>query len=113
MTDDELNLALAEELKAITTASEENFMRALEASISAELMIVEPPESASAVIIIKLVLQKVEPEATQPYAEDFSIIDEFASKVSFVKRWTQNCRLGKARRQKGNIILWFPVALFA
>ncbi len=105
MSDDELNLALAEELTSIMTASEENLPEAPEASQepdlqavpevtnSAAMVTIEPPESASAIETgtdeSELVLQEVESELTQPDVDDFAIVDEPASKVGFVKRWTR------------------------
>ena len=96
MTDDELNLPLAEELTAIMTASEENLVEVPEVpevTTSAAMVTIEPPESASAVVTgneeQELVLQEVESEVTQPDADDFAIVDEPASKVGFVKRWTR------------------------
>ncbi len=78
------------------TASEENLVEVPEVpevTISATVVTIEPPESASAVVTgneeQELVLQEVESEVTQPDADDFAIVDEPASKVGFVKRWTR------------------------
>ncbi len=112
MSDDELNMALAEGLTAIITASEENIPEATEAlelqevsesepdlqeapeaPSSAAMVTIEPPESATAIETstdeAELVLQGVESELTQPDTDDFAIVDEPAPKVGFVKRWTR------------------------
>ncbi len=102
MTDGELNLDLAEELTAIMTASEENIpevpkvsgLQAVSDVInSAEIVTIEPPESASAIEAVidesELALQEVESVLTQPDADDFAIVDEPAPKAGFVKRWAR------------------------